>query len=85
MVQKGTKKSIPVRFEKTIFSLTVESDNIESELACGDPPTPPIKSNLTLHYVPKHVCPDMSVTYKCDAGGVNKFLVRYHFYILISK
>ena len=85
MVQKGTKK-VPVMFEKNnLFSLTVESDNKESELACGDPPTPPIKSNLTLHYVPKHVCPDMSVTYKCDAGGVNKFLVRYHFYILISK
>ena len=73
-------------FEKNnLFSLTVESDNKESKLACGDPPTPPIKSNLTLHYVPKHVCPDMSVTYKCDSGGVNKFLVCYRFYILISK
>ena len=69
--------------EKYISFLTVESDNKESELACGDPPTPPIKSKLALDYVPKHVCPDMSVTYKCDAGGVNKFLVC--FYILISK
>ena len=59
-----------------IFALLIVNGiNNETMLVCGTPPEPPAESGLILFDVPEHICPGLAVTYKCNVGGVNKFLV----------
>ena len=55
----------------------MQSDDKGSKLSCEDPPAPPSNTRLILdtETKPDHVCPYESVSYKCNAGGVNKFYV----------
>ena len=61
-----------------VFHL-VQSDNRGSKLSCENPPTPPSQTRLVLEPNTKPVCAYESVSYKCNAGGVNKFRVSSFF------
>ena len=52
-------------------------------MVCGTPPLPPSDSGLVLYDFPEQICPGLKVAYKCDVGGVNKFLVGKN--VRISK
>ena len=67
-----------------IFINLVEANHNESKLVCGTPPLPPSDSGLVLYDFPEQICPGLKVTYKCDVGGVNKFLVSKNVRILNS-
>ena len=59
----------------TTIAISVQSDNKGSKLSCESPPIPPSQTQLVLVPNTKPVCAYESVSYKCNAGGVNKFRV----------
>ena len=53
----------------------MKGDQKYDALKCGPPPNATVESLLIIQNVSEPMCPGKSVTYVCDAGGINKFEV----------
>ena len=52
------------------------ADFVDGKLTCAAPPAAPASAVMTISKRDAPMCPGKTVTYSCDAGGINAFEVR---------